>query len=178
MQKKILAVCGLICVGVLGRLTPHLPNMTPMTAITLMGSKYVGRWGALLIPLGALILSDIVIGFYDWKILASVYASFLLIGLLGSILKKFGGILPITTLTLLSPFIFFFLTNTAVWAFSPWYAKSIEGLLYCYSLGIPFLRNMIVGDILFVSILFGLIRVMFPKRKTASFALQTTSQIW
>jgi hypothetical protein len=44
---------------------------------------------------------------------------------------------------------FFALTNAAVWAFSPWYEKSLAGLLYCYTLALPFFKTMLYGDLVY-----------------------------
>ena len=156
MRKKFLIICGLIGLGLVGRLVPHLPNATPITAITIAGSKYVGRVSTILIPITTMMISDMVIGFYDWKILFSVYGSFILIGLLSLSTKKYPGIFPVGLLILIAPLLFFLVTNFTVWLFSPWYEKSIWGLLYCYQLGIPFLRNMFIGDLVYTSLLLGI----------------------
>jgi hypothetical protein len=100
-------------------------------------------------------LSDAVLGFYDLSALISVYLSFMLIGGMHLIEKRYSERLPFGMTLLLAPFLFFLITNFTVWAFSPWYEKSFEGLLYCYSLGIPFLRNMLIGDLVYTAFLFG-----------------------
>lgn len=155
MPTKLLSIVSLVGVGIVGRLIPHIPNATPITAVTLTASKYVGRLSAILIPIITMLITDAIIGFYDWRILIGVYASFMLISILGIIARKYPKILP-TSFVLLSASLFFFLvTNFSVWLFSPWYEKSISGLLYCYTLGLPFLRNMLLGDISYALALFG-----------------------
>lgn len=146
-MKKILAAGALVAVGIAGRLVPHLPNATPVTAITYAGGKYLGKTWAVLIPLAAMVLSDVVIGFYDWKVLLSVYASFAAIGALSGFLKKVPNGAALTVLA--APFLFFIITNFAVWLTSPWYAKTLAGLFECFVLGLPFLRNMFFGDAVF-----------------------------
>lgn len=155
MNKKILTIFGLIGVGVAGRLLPHLPNATPITAITLAAHKHVGRTWSLVIPMAAMILSDMVIGFYDWKIMISVYVSFILIAVLSRSVRKSSGPLTILAIAVAASVLFFLVTNSAVWFFSPWYEKSISGLFYCYMLGAPFLRNMLLGDIVYTTVLLG-----------------------
>ncbi len=163
MYKKTLAILGLIGVGVVGRLVPHAPNATPITAITFAARKQLGRVWALIIPLLAMLLSDFVIGFYDWKILLSVYGSFLCVVVLSQLLKADSHPLAVGAMVVASSLLFFLITNFAVWAFSPWYAKSITGLVYCYTLGLPFLRNMMLGDIAYTAVLFGALSVQ-PRR--------------
>ncbi len=149
----IITTCILILFGIVVRLLPHAPNMTPITAIAFTGSLYLGRKWAILLPILMLLLSDVLIGFYDWKILFSVYGSFVLIGLLSFVAARYRTLLPVGLSIIGASLIFFLITNGAVWAFSPWYEKSISGLLYSYELGLPFLRNMLVGDVLYTTAL-------------------------
>lgn len=160
MVAKILSILSLIGVGVLGRLIPHIPNATPITAVTLTASKYLGRFSAILIPIVAMLVADAVIGFYDWRILISVYVSFLFISILGILARKYSNLLPTGLVLVIAPLLFFLVTNFSVWLLSPWYEKSIAGLLYCYTLGLPFLRNMFLGDIAYTAILFGAVGIL------------------
>jgi hypothetical protein len=161
MNKKniIYVVCVLILFGVIVRLLPHEPNMTPITAIAFVGSLYLGKKWALVMPLLILLFSDLLIGFYDWKIVLFVYGSFALIGMLSFVALKFRAVLPVGLLVIGSSILFFLITNMAVWAFSPWYEKTISGLLYSYELGLPFFRNMLIGDILYTLALVSLFEV-------------------
>lgn len=159
MYSKALAICGLIGIGVAGRLIPHVPNMTPLTAITLAGSRYVGRTWAIAIPIAAMLVSDVVIGWYDWRILASVYLSVALMGLLSFSVRKRIGMLTSGVVVIGSSLVFFLITNFAVWLFSPWFDKSFSGLMYAYELGIPFFRSMMIGDLIYTPLLFGAIEL-------------------
>ena len=170
-MKKILAILGLIGVGIAGRLIPHAPNATPITAVTIAARKYVGRTWAFVIPLAAMVISDAVIGFYNWKIMLSVYSSFVFIACASKFAKRYGNPASLMLLAVVSSLIFFLVTNFTVWIFSPWYAKSISGLLYCYELGIPFLRNMLVGDVAYTALLVGafeLAQMRVPMLRTAT----------
>lgn len=149
----IITICLLIFFAIAVRLFPHAPNMTPITAIAFVGSLYLKRRWAILLPILALFLSDLLIGFYDWKIMLTVYGSFALIGFLSLVAAKYRALLPVGLSVIGASLIFFLITNGAVWAFSPWYEKSISGLLYSYELGLPFLRNMLIGDVLYTTAL-------------------------
>lgn len=151
----ILLILGLIAVGMAGRLLPHLPNATPITALAFAGSLYFSRYISLLLPFGALLLSDLIIGFYNPALMLSVYGSLLFIVLLSWWAQKNRSVLGIGYSVLFSSVIFFLVTNTAVWWFSPWYQKSFAGLLYCFELALPFLRNMMVGDFIYTPVLLG-----------------------
>ena len=63
--------------------------------------------------------------------------------------------------------IFFLLTNFSVWLFTPWYSKDISGLLYCYTLALPFFRNTLAGNVFYAFSFFGIYemaRSLIPKR--------------
>lgn len=151
MEKRHLFFisCALVLWGVWARLMPHVPNATPVTAIAITGSIYLGKRWAVILPTLVLALSDLVIGFYDWRIMLSVYGSFVIIGCVSWLTRTRNTPVPVGFNVLASSVLFFLVTNGAVWAFSPWYEKSFSGLLYAYELGVPFMRNMFVGDIIY-----------------------------
>lgn len=151
----IITACLLVLFGIVVRLFPHTPNMTPITAIAFIGGLYLGRKWAIVLPLLVLLASDLFIGFYDWQIMLAVYGSFATIGLLGFVATKYRNIFPIGLSVVGSSVLFFLITNAAVWAFSPWYAKTVSGLLYSYELGLPFLKNMLLGDVVYMAVLAG-----------------------
>jgi len=148
-------ILALFTVGILGRFLPHMPNATPITALAIVSSIYFGRRVSFVLPLSVLFFSDLIIGFYSLGIMASVYGSFALIILLSTWLQKHRGFFPVFYFILGSSVSFFLITNAAVWWFSPWYEKSFSGLLYSYKLGLPFLRNMLVGDLIYTYTLLG-----------------------
>lgn len=100
----------------------------------------------------------------------SVYGSFLLIGLLSARITKLCSFMPISLSVIGASLFFFLITNGAVWAFSPWYEKSIYGLFYSYELGLPFLRNMLVGDVFYTFILIFVFESVFATRKSLKFS--------
>lgn len=169
-NKKIIwiSVIALVVFGVLMRWLPHMPNFTPITALAFVGSWYLGkRWG-LVLPLAAMFCSDLLIGFYSWPILITVYGSFLIIGFFGWAAVKSRSVL-VGGLSVIGSSVFFFLTtNAAVWLFSPWYAKNVAGLLFSYELGLPFFRNMLMGDLVYIAILVCAFELAFALSRKAS----------
>ena len=141
------------------RLLPHAPNATPITAIAFVSSLYLGKRWSIILPCIALLLSDAIIGLYDWKIMLSVYGSFILIGCLSWLSSKYRSFLSIGVSVVSASLIFFLITNGAVWLFSPWYEKTVSGLLYSYELGLPFLRNMLTGDMAYTIALIGAFKI-------------------
>lgn len=150
---RILIIVGLVIFGVGLRLLPHAPNLTPVTALSFVSARYLGRPWAVVLPGVILIISDALIGFYSWKILLSVYGSFALIGLVHMATSKMRSVVVVSAALVTSSVLFFIVTNAAVWAFSPWYEKTLSGLIYSFELGLPFLRNMLLGDFLYTAML-------------------------
>lgn len=144
-----------ILMAVISRFLPHFPNFTPIAAIALFGGVYFSKKIALILPIAAMLVSDIFIGFYEPLIMLSVYGSFVLSVLLGFWLKKHKNWFTVLGSALACSLVFFVITNFAVWAFSPWYAKTLSGLSQCYLMAIPFFRNTLLGDLFYVSVFFG-----------------------
>lgn len=145
MRRAILESIGLIALAAASRLLPHPPNMTAVSAVAYKARARFGVWGVA-IPVAAMLLSDIVIGLYDWKVLVSVYASFALIGGFGALLDR-ASMRRLIAIPALGAIVFFLITNAVVWASSVWYPHTVQGLLACYAAGLPFLIPMVLGDI-------------------------------
>lgn len=153
-MEKILPILGLIGIGIAGRLLPHPPNTTPVTAIAFAAGKYVGTTWAVLVPLIVMVVTDVFLGFYDWRILLSVYGSIAIISGV-SMLARNAQPTMIIFLVMASSILFFLITNFAVWATSSWYAPTLDGLFSSYIAGLPFLRNMFIGDVFYAASLLG-----------------------
>lgn len=145
------------------RLLPHPPNLTAMTALALFGGAYfTDRRLAMLVPLLALLLSDLALGLYwswDYRALQAhmwvQYVSFLGIVCMGFLLRESRGALRIATVTLSASVLFFVVTNFGEWVFQPWYPKNAAGFVASYVAAIPFFRNTLIGDALYTTLLFG-----------------------
>jgi len=156
MKPRLAVVMSMVFSAAVFRLLPHPPNLTPIAAMALFGGAYfTDKRLAFLAPLAALFLSDVVLGFGFGAETLVVYASFALIVCMGFWLRKRRTLLPIAGVTLASSVQFFITTNLGVWAFSSLYPKTTEGLLACYVAAIPFFRNTLLGDGLYVALLFG-----------------------
>lgn len=154
----------LILLGLTARLLPHPPNFAPIGAIAIFGGIYLPKRWAILAPLAAMFVSDIFIGFYAWQIMASVYLSFALTGVIGLIVKQKKTLARVVGGTLLGSILFFLITNIAVWAFGAMYPQNLAGLMESYTMAIPFFRNSLLGDLFYVGILVGSAEVLLLTR--------------
>lgn len=157
--------------GVSLRFLPHAPNFTPIGALALFGGAYFSKRTALLLPILAMLASDFLIGFYEVKIMLSVYLSFMLSAVLGFWLRKNQKWSRVLGLSVFSAILFFLITNFAVWAFSLWYPKTFAGLLQSYLMGLPFFKATLLGNLFFASCFFGaykVIKILASRREASS----------
>jgi hypothetical protein len=147
---------ALVALDVAARLLPHAPNLTPVVASALFaGVVFRSRILALAVPLAALALSDLVIGGYDWRIMAAGYAALMLPAMLGMGARRSGRAIVVAACVPAMSLLFFAVSNFAVWAFGGMYPPTAGGLLACYVAALPFLKTALLGDALWSAALFG-----------------------
>jgi hypothetical protein len=155
MNVRILTLISAILAAAALRLLPHPPNFTPIGAMALFSGAYLGTRGAtaLVAPLAALFLSDLVLGFYHG--MATVYFSTAMVVLIGWLALQKKSPLRIAGAAVASSILFFVLTNFGMWLSSGFYPLTLAGLEACYVAAIPFFQNTVAGDLIFSAILFG-----------------------
>jgi hypothetical protein len=136
------------------RLAPHPWNFTPVGAIALFSGAMVrDRRVAFLFPVLVMFATDLIIGFN--KLSPLVYACLLLSVLIGRFLNQKRNLPRIGGATFLGALQFFLITNFGVWAFLHSYPRTGAGLAACYLAGVPLFWNMLAGDVVYVTLLFG-----------------------
>jgi len=154
-QKYTLLIITLIVVGFTLRLLPHPANFAPIMALALFSGLYLPKRLNIIIPVVAMLLSDIFLGFYSLPIMFSVYASFILATMLGAWLKKHKNLGNVILTTFAGSTLFFLATNFSVWAFGTMYTHNLPGLMQSYYMALPFFRNSLMGDLFYVGIFVG-----------------------
>ncbi|MBU0710218.1 MAG: hypothetical protein KKC42_02855 [Candidatus Omnitrophica bacterium] len=142
----------LILVGILLRFAPHAPNFTPVAAIALFAGAYLSKKHALIIPLVLMIVSDMFLGLHN--VVLFTWGGFALVALLGTWLKKHKTFSASVSLSLVSAVLFYLVTNFGVWAMG-WYPRNFSGLINCYAMGLPFLRNTLFSTLLYTAVFMG-----------------------
>ena len=144
--RKIISYGAIIVLAVLARLIPHAPNFAPIGGLALFSGSHFKKKIALLIPITAMFLSDIFLGFH--KTIPFVYLSFIIIALIGGLIKtnKWQSLLKAS---LVSSILFFLITNFGVWATGTMYQKNLSGLMQSYVMGLPFFRNTLLSDLFY-----------------------------
>ena len=139
MKQKENVIILFILIAVWFRLIPHLPNFTPVTSLALFSGLMLKRkWLSIVIPLIAMMISDMVLGFS--LISLWVYLGIALISFVSWFFNKIN-----VNSILLSSLVFFIVSNFGVWVLD--YPHTIEGLVMCYTLAIPFFGYSILGDL-------------------------------
>lgn len=160
---RFVVLVSMILGAAASRLIPHPPNFTPIAAIALFGGAcFTSKRVAFVLPLAAMLVSDLAIAVLRGDLsvglhrsMPVVYGCLALIVCIGFWLRRRRNAVPIAGAALTSSILFFALTNFGVWAFGSLYPKTWDGLVACYLAAIPFFRNSVLGDAVYVTALFG-----------------------
>lgn len=181
MSKRTLTLICILLLAVASRLLilagPAWANFSPITSMALFAGAYFSTksqsisWTILSIWLANLVLNNLVYPQYYEGFsfgFAPIHMSlFVSISLLGTYMLKN----KITAFNFLASNLaavigFFLLSNFEVWLNMPSlgttivgdelvYTKDWNGLMQCYAMGLPFLKNSLVSQFLFSGIFFG-----------------------
>jgi len=163
-KLKIILAIILVTIGVIGRFIlvsyVGIPNLEIITALALIAGIYLGGVYAIIVPLSIIFFSDLIIG--NNYIFIFTWTAFAFIGLAGLVCRKyrFQNSIPSTRDKIQNSFylaigssVFFYLyTNFGWFLMSGMYEYSLSGLLRCYWMAIPFFRNNLIGNLIFVPV--------------------------
>lgn len=160
MNNKILnlntiIITSIILVAALSRLIPNdLHNFSPILAMGLLGGALLkNRKMAFAIPLLAMLISDIFLGFH--YMMPFVYGAIALSVMFGIILIKKINVGNILFSSIVSALTFFVVSNFGVWLVSGMYTLDFAGLINCYTMAIPFFRMTLISTLVFSTVFFG-----------------------
>ena len=138
---------GVLLVVTASRLIPHPPNFTALIALSfyvpaILGKKYIPSLFL------SFVVTDLIIGFH--QTILFTWGSVILIGLFSSyfsfsLKRRISG-------AFLSACLFFLITNFGVWLTGV-YGLTINGLILCYTLAIPFFGYTLVSTLLYSGII-------------------------
>jgi len=141
-----------IAIGVLlalsaSRFIPHPPNFTSLIALSFYVPVFLGL-SYLPVLLIGFVFTDFIIGFHG--VTFFTWGSVILIGLgsryfAKSILNRISG-------SLLGACLFFIITNFGVWSLGS-YGYSLNGIINCYILALPFFGYSLVSTFIFAGII-------------------------
>lgn len=158
-SPRVIFVLCAIAVAALTRILPHPSNFTAVGAMALFaGATMSNRWLSLIMPMMALFITDIFLGFHNtmW----AVYGAMGLTTMIGWVIRDRQNAITITGASVLSVLLFFLITNSAMWVVGffvtdGFYSQDATGLTNSILSGIPFLQNSIAGQLVYTAVLFG-----------------------
>ena len=133
------------CIGVilLFRIIPHPPNFTPVIALSFYLPLFFGLWSIPFIIL-AFATTDYFIGFHN--LLIWTWGSLAIIGMISkygiNFYSRFG-------MCIIGSLLFFIISNFGVWLTGSLYQTTMNGLITCYVMAIPFFTNTLLSTIIF-----------------------------
>ena len=152
-NNKKLAIL-FILIGILGRIIPHPANVTPITNLCIFSGRKLSRVLAMMTILITMAISDILLAlikgypaFGSWTLFT--YSGFIAITLL------YRG--PIMLVVLSATLGYWLWTNFGVWwlgMLTTHYTHNLNGLIACYIAALPFLRNALLGNLLWMIVIF------------------------
>lgn len=149
-------VAFLVALDVTARLLPHATGVWPVAATALFAGRTLRTpLLALIVPLAAVKLSNVLLPGNAWGVTAVIYAAVIVPVFAGMLIRNRRGVLPIAAAMVSCSLIFFVTTNFAVWTFNGLYPLTWDGLVACYVAALPFLDRTVLGDLLWAGALFG-----------------------
>ena len=182
MSPKISIIFFTVFAVAMSRIIPHWPNVTAVAAIAIFGGATLrNSLAAVLIPLSAIFLSDLIINnvfyaeYYDSFVLFGassgwIYAAFILMTVISHFSIKSFKVTPIISTTVLSTILFFVLTNFGTWLSSPIYSQDLAGMLLAFEAGLPFVLNSLLSNLFFTGVFFYGYSLATEKKATWLFA--------
>lgn len=151
-------------------LTPWA-NFTPIGAMGLFsGSYFNNKWKAFAFPLLTLFVSDLIINtiifggkygvmYNGWYIIYGIFAFFVLFGkwLIKNVTIKNVALAALAAAVshwLIADFTVWIGGGTDLRTMTP-LTKNWAGLMQCYAQGLPFMKNFLIGNLVYSAIMFG-----------------------
>ena len=128
-------------------------NFTPVEAIALFGGAYFSdRRLAFIVPLGAMLLADLIIGLHP--MLPVIYACIAASVVLGFGLRDRVSVLRVAGFGVAGSLLFFVVVSFVEWLLGDTeYCRA--GIVPCYVAALPFLKNWLAGTLVWSALLFG-----------------------
>lgn len=168
-KSQLWTIVALIVVVAAMRLLPHPMNVTPIGALGLFAGAMLPHRMAWLVPVAALLVSDMISGFYALPAMVLVYLGFYCSATIGRVwLARQRSPGRLVGAVLASATVFFVISNLSAWLM--YYPRTLEGFVQCYLSAIPFFGRSLLGDALYTTLLFGsyeFVRRYQPRWRTA-----------
>ena len=168
MKVNLVIPMILFVLLVLSRMITDIPNFTATIALVIFtGYLIQNRLLSILVILTSQVASDLYLGIYSSMIF--VYAAYISIALLSPIIMNKMNTKSVVLSSIISPSIFFIISNFGVWLTGSMYTFNLSGLITCYIAGIPFFDESLISTVLFALTIFSIMKLVTKEPKEIIF---------
>lgn len=142
----LIILIGLVAIAML---MPHPHNVTPVAALGLFSGHYLSGRSVLLVPVITACIADLLgPGFYDLSVMFFVYAGLLLSSLAGRCVIRQDKLWTSLAIAVIVTSVGFYLVSN-IGSFIAHYPHTLQGLVDCYTKGLPYLLRTLLGNSLY-----------------------------
>tara|TARA_B100001778_G_scaffold60069_1_gene46719 strand:- start:224 stop:739 length:516 start_codon:yes stop_codon:yes gene_type:complete len=148
MKNDLMIPVIMMTLLVISRMISDIPNFTATIALIMFTSYLIrDKFLSVLVILVSQIISDLYIGIYSSMFF--VYGAYVFIALLSPIIMNKLSFKSVLISSLVTPTIFYIVSNFGVWITGSTYPLSLDGLIMCYVAGIPFFDETLLSTVVF-----------------------------
>lgn len=155
-------VAVVLAIAAIARLTPHISNMTPLFAVGMAAGAWLGRERQVLagcLVIAAMFIGDLFLGFH-WTIPFVYFGMYLgsaigarSAGWLANATPNWLRFMKSGSVAVAASGAFFVISNFGVWIVGEIYPRTLEGLVQCFVMAVPFFKQSLMADFVFGSVL-------------------------
>ena len=147
---------------VLSRMISDIPNFTATIALIMFTGYLIrNKLLSIFVILISQVASDLYIGFYSSMVF--VYGAYVVIGIISPIIMNKLNAKSVLLTSLISPSIFYIISNFGVWITGSIYTFNIQGLIACYIAGIPFFDESLFSTVIFAITIYIMMKLIVKK---------------
>ncbi len=148
MKNDLMIPVIMMTLLVISRMISDIPNFTSTIALIMFTSYLIrDKFLSVLVIIVSQIISDLYIGIYSSMFF--VYGAYVFIALLSPIIMNKLNFKSVLISSLVTPTIFYIVSNFGVWITGSTYPLSLDGLIMCYVAGIPFFDETLLSTVVF-----------------------------
>lgn len=159
MKNDLMIPIIMMFLLVISRVISDIPNFTATIALIMFTSYLIrDKFLSVLVILVSQIISDLYIGIYSSMFF--VYGAYVFIALLSPIIMNKLSFKSVLISSLVTPTIFYIVSNFGVWITGSTYPLSLDGLIMCYVAGIPFFDETLLSTVVFSVTIYAMMKLI------------------
>ena len=159
MKNDLMIPIIMMTLLIISRMISDIPNFTATIALIMFTSYLIrDKFLSVLVILVSQIISDLYIGIYSSMFF--VYGAYVFIALLSPIIMNKLSYKSVLISSLVTPTIFYIVSNFGVWITESTYPLSLDGLIMCYVAGIPFFDETLLSTVVFSVTIYAMMKLI------------------